>query len=51
MNKITTLRKNCKEIKNISSNYLFYDIEPEHNDIIKQDYLSIDYSYVYNVKS
>jgi hypothetical protein len=35
-----------KEIKNISSNYLFYDIEPEHNDIIKQDYLSIDYSYL-----
>lgn len=29
-------------IKNITSNYIFYDIEPEHSDIIKQDYLLIN---------
>lgn len=28
-------------IKSISSNYRFYDIEPEHVEIIKQDYLQI----------
>ena len=26
-------------IKNLCNNYLFYDIEPEHTEIIKQDYL------------
>jgi hypothetical protein len=30
------------EICNMSSNYLFYDIQPEHSDIIKQDYLCFD---------
>lgn len=28
----------------ICNNCLFYDIEPEHNDIVKQDYLAFDYS-------
>jgi predicted RNA methylase len=31
------------EIKNITSNYIFYDLEPEHPEIIKQDYLLFDY--------
>lgn len=31
------------EIKNITSNYIFYDLEPEHSEIIKQDYLLFDY--------
>ena len=31
------------EIKNITSNCVFYDLEPEHPDIIKQDYLLFDY--------
>ena len=30
--------------KKLSNNCLFYDIEPEHNDIVKQDYLKFDYS-------
>ena len=29
-------------IKSLSNNYLFYDIEPEHKEIIKQDFLSLD---------
>lgn len=29
-----------KEIKEITTNYLFFDIEPEHEEIIKQDYLN-----------
>ncbi len=29
-------------IKNISDNYKFYDIEPEHDEIIKQDFLELD---------
>ncbi len=31
------------EIKKLSNNVKFYDIEPEHNEIIKQDYLLLDY--------
>jgi hypothetical protein len=31
------------QIKSLSDNYLFYDIEPEHTDIIKKDFLDIDY--------
>ena len=31
-----------KPITNITQNYLFYDILPEHPEIIKQDYLNID---------
>src|SRR3989344_4443835 len=30
-------------IKTLSTNYKFYDIEPEHIDIIKQNFLEIDY--------
>jgi predicted RNA methylase len=30
------------ELCNMSSNCLFYDIQPEHSDIIKQDYLCFD---------
>ena len=29
-------------IKSLSNNYLFYDIKPEHKEIIKQDFLSLD---------
>ena len=29
-------------IKALSKNYLFYDLEPEHDEIIKQDYLLFD---------
>lgn len=29
-------------IKTLSYNYKFYDIEPQHNDIIKKDYLLLD---------
>lgn len=31
-------------IKKLFKNYKFYDLEPEHNEIIKQDYLKYDYS-------
>ena len=31
-------------IKSLSSNCLFYDLEPEHSDIVKQDFLSFDYT-------
>ena len=37
-----------KEIKNLSLNYKFYDIEPEHNEIIKQDFLTLEYSNLLN---
>jgi hypothetical protein len=30
-------------IKTLSSNYIFYDLEPENHEIIKQDYLNIHY--------
>jgi len=30
-------------IKELSTNTIFYDLEPEHSDIIKQDYLTLDY--------
>jgi hypothetical protein len=29
-------------IKKITSNYLFYDIFPENDEIIKKDYLTLD---------
>ena len=32
-----------KHIKKISTNYKFYDLEPEHNEIHKQDFLKFDY--------
>jgi predicted RNA methylase len=30
-------------IKKLSTNYRFYDLEPEHNEIIKQDFLNFDF--------
>ncbi len=30
-------------IKRLSNNYKFYDIEPEHDEVLKQDFLEIDY--------
>jgi predicted RNA methylase len=32
-----------KEIKKLCDNFVFYDIEPEHDQIIEQDYLKINY--------
>ncbi len=32
-----------ENIKTLSSNYKFYDLEPEHKEISKQDFLEIDY--------
>ena len=34
------------EIKENFNNYKFYDIEPEHNDIQKQDYLELDFNNI-----
>ena len=31
-------------IKSLNKNYKFYDIEPENEEIIKQDYLLLDTS-------
>jgi hypothetical protein len=36
------------EIKQICNNYIFYDIEPEHNEIIKLNYLDYDYLNILN---
>ena len=33
-------------IKSLSSNYMFYDLQPEHNEIIQQDYLLFNYDDV-----
>jgi hypothetical protein len=30
------------KIKEISNNYYFYDINPEHNDVIKKDFLTLE---------
>lgn len=35
-----------KKIKEITKNYLFYDLEPENNEIIKQDYLLYNYNTI-----
>jgi predicted RNA methylase len=32
-----------ENIKMLSNNYKFYDLEPEHTDIYKQDFLELDY--------
>ena len=32
-----------EEIKTLSNNYKFYDLEPEHNEVLKKDFLEIDY--------
>ena len=31
-------------IKNLTNNYKFYDIEPEHDEIIKQDFITLNYN-------
>jgi hypothetical protein len=31
-----------KDIKNLSNNFKFYDIDPEHEEIIKQDFLELE---------
>jgi len=31
------------KIKTLSSNYKFYDLEPEHNEVVKQDFLELNY--------
>ena len=33
-------------IKSLFNNYKFYDLEPENNEIIKQDYLTFDYNKI-----
>jgi hypothetical protein len=33
-----------EEIKTISNNYKFYDLEPENNQIIKQDFLKVEHN-------
>jgi len=33
-------------IKELTSNYIFYDIEPDNDEIIKQDYLQYDYGII-----
>jgi predicted RNA methylase len=33
-------------IKSLFNNYLFYDVEPENSEIIKQDYLTFDYKSI-----
>ena len=33
-----------KEIKTITNNYFFYDIEPDHTEIVKQDFLLLNTS-------
>ena len=37
-------------IKTIFKNYRFYDLEPENNQIIKQDYLNFDYDTIDKTK-
>ena len=33
-----------ENIKKLSNNYKYYDIEPENEEILKQDFLKLDYS-------
>uniref|UniRef100_A0A6C0CF90 Uncharacterized protein n=1 Tax=viral metagenome TaxID=1070528 RepID=A0A6C0CF90_9ZZZZ len=33
-------------IKSLSNNFIFYDLEPDNNEIIKQDYLLYDYNTI-----
>ena len=35
-----------ENIKLLSDNYIFYDLEPEHNEIIKQDFLDLDFTKI-----
>ncbi len=36
-------------IKNISNNYIFYDLNPEHKEIIEQDFLLLDTTHIKNI--
>lgn len=36
-----------KKIKALFNYYIFYDIEPEHPEITKQDYLDLDYQFIF----
>jgi len=38
-------------IKEMSQKCIFYDIEPEHSEIVKQDYLKVDDNFASNTKS
>ena len=38
-------------IKSLTSNFIFYDLEPDNDEIIKQDYLLYDYSIIKNTFS
>jgi len=38
-------------IKQMTDNHIFYDIEPDHEDVIQQDYLSFDYESITSNKS
>lgn len=35
-----------KPIKSIFNNYRFYDLEPEHNEIVKEDFLNFEYDKI-----
>jgi predicted RNA methylase len=35
-----------ENIKTLSKNYIFFDLEPEHNEVSKQDFLEFDYKKV-----
>jgi len=37
-----------KEIKSLTNNFIFFDIEPDNEEIIKQDYLLFDYDNIKN---
>ena len=36
------------QIKKLCHNYIFYDLEPENSEIIKQDYLKFNYDSIPN---
>lgn len=39
-------------IKQLSNNYIFYDIDPEHYEIIKQDFLNFDFKdYIHKFRN
>jgi predicted RNA methylase len=40
-----------KNIKSLTKNYKFYDLEPEHHEIIKQDFLELDIEFTKNYKN
>ena len=37
-----------KEIKELTEKYIFYDLEPENFEIIKQDYLKLEFPFFIN---